>query len=741
MIITKERSNPITSGIKTEVGFTIDPRNLAHVVGLLRDAYSDPITAVLREYSVNAYDSHVEAGIPERPIVVTLPTKLEPHLSIRDYGKGLTPEQIESLFCSYGASSKRDSNDYTGCLGIGCKSAFAITDSFTVTTFHGGKARIYNCYLDESEVGKAALLSEKKSTETGLLVQIPIKREDIEDLQEKSAKVFRYFKTKPTVENLSKDYLSTMERPRYGFSGKDWRIVLGREDEESTDSLVVMGNIAYPLDTDQLSESSQKFLQQDIEIDFKLGELDIAPSREELKYNARTKKAINDRIEALAKEIAENAAIDIGKAKSMWEACKIFRSTFGRGNFGELLKKYHKPTYKGKPLKDSLMKLPETAAKRKEHGLEVFALSKLRWSRRGKDYDMSDGQDYIDPSFGSKVYLDKSSGVREWSGRVRTLVRMPDFQQAYIIKSRNGGLDWLLKNSPEFDGMPLEDFEKLAVTAPDPKSSGVAGLKDAEASAKHSRSAFVLDEKELENWQRMKSKYWKPSTVNLDEGGVYLEIENFKLVNHHGSQLCPRDIQRAIDFAREELGFTGKVYGFKKDILEKIRKSKTKVWFSFEDKFKELLEAKGESWLVDMYKALDYENGYNKQFLRQHGTLLNHSTPGTSAHTLGEALKYIASIWPTFKNKQEKFQNLCQNWEVSRKELIGAVLYKMKVAVPESFNDLRDKFIKEYPMAKDWSHWNNDNHFADSDSKTSTFKAAALSNYVSLIDNQNKKKG
>ena len=220
-----------------------------------------------------------------------LPTKLEPHLTIRDYGKGLTPEQIENLFCSYGASSKRDSNDYTGCLGIGCKSAFAVTDSFTVTTFHGGKARTYNCYLDESEVGKAALLSEKKSTETGLMVQIPIKRDDIEELHEKAAKVFRYFKTKPIVENLSKEHLPTMERPRYGYSGKDWRIVLGRSDDEDSDSCVVMGNIAYPIDTEQLSETSQRFLQQDVEIDFKLGELDIAPSREELKYNAQIGRA------------------------------------------------------------------------------------------------------------------------------------------------------------------------------------------------------------------------------------------------------------------------------------------------------------------------------------------------------------------------------------------------------------------------------------------------------------------
>ena len=122
MLITTDRPAPRSSGIKSEVGFTIDPRNLAHVVSLLRDAYSDPITAVLREYSVNAADAHVEAGIPDKPFEVTLPGRLEPVLKIRDFGHGLTPEQIEGLFCSYGASSKRQSNDYTGCLGIGCVS-------------------------------------------------------------------------------------------------------------------------------------------------------------------------------------------------------------------------------------------------------------------------------------------------------------------------------------------------------------------------------------------------------------------------------------------------------------------------------------------------------------------------------------------------------------------------------------------------------------------------------------------
>jgi len=745
MIITKERSNPTTSGIKSEVGFSIDPRNLAHVVGLLRDAYSDPITAVLREYAVNGYDAHVEAGTASRPISVTLPTKLEPHLSIRDYGNGLTPEQIENLFCSYGASSKRDSNDYTGCLGIGCKSAFAVTDSFTVTTFHGGKARTYNCYLDESEVGKAALLSEKKFTETGVLVQIPIKREDIDALHAKAAKVFRYFKTKPIVENLSKDWLPTMERPRYGYSGKDWRIVLGRNDEESTDSRVVMGNIAYPIDMEQLSESSQKFLQQDIEIDFNLGELDIAPSREELKYNARTKKALNDRIERLVKEIAENAAIDIGKAPSLWEACKIYRSTFGRGSFGELLKKHHKPVFRKKALQDAIIRLPSTDAKRREQGLEVFSLSKLRWARRGKHYQLLDGQDYLDPNPNDKVYLDKSSGPRDWSGRIRTLVNSSGFNHAYIVRSRNGGIDWLVSQDPDFKDIPFEDFEKVAVTPPDPSDSKVGGTKDRETCAKHSRESFVLNEKMFGSWQRIKSRYWEQQSVDLDEGGVYLPIENFKISNKVGAPSCPSDYRQKIEFCRKHLGLTGKIYGFKKEIVAKVKKDKG--WVTFDKKMIELFAAKGEDWMSDLFKLSDYLEGYDKQFGHMHGTLINHSTPETPAKIFGDALAYVGKLRSRILDLAVGFRDACGRYSGNRQETLDLVFKHLGVKPPEKFDQLRSKFTSAYPMAKDWQRSSRDDNewFADdtTESKTSKVKALALANYVTLIDEQNKqnKKG
>ena len=65
-----------SKGVQDSVKFGIKNTGLAHIFNVLRNQlYSDKITAVLREYSCNAVDAHVEAGIGDRPIEVTLPSK------------------------------------------------------------------------------------------------------------------------------------------------------------------------------------------------------------------------------------------------------------------------------------------------------------------------------------------------------------------------------------------------------------------------------------------------------------------------------------------------------------------------------------------------------------------------------------------------------------------------------------------------------------------------------------------
>jgi HSP90 family molecular chaperone len=110
-------------------------------IALLVDMFADKVytykeRAVIRELACNAHDSHVMAGTTDVPFDVHLPTQLESWFSIRDYGTGLSDEDVRNVFSGIGISTKRDSNEVIGCFGIGSLSPFSVSDSFTVTSYY-----------------------------------------------------------------------------------------------------------------------------------------------------------------------------------------------------------------------------------------------------------------------------------------------------------------------------------------------------------------------------------------------------------------------------------------------------------------------------------------------------------------------------------------------------------------------------------------------------------------------------
>src|SRR6476660_5010943 len=93
---------------------------MAHIMSVLTNLYSDAIMAVIREYSTNALDAHRESGL-HMPITVCVPTTLRPTFSVEDFGVGMSTDQLLNLYSSYGASTKRETNEQTGMLGLGSK--------------------------------------------------------------------------------------------------------------------------------------------------------------------------------------------------------------------------------------------------------------------------------------------------------------------------------------------------------------------------------------------------------------------------------------------------------------------------------------------------------------------------------------------------------------------------------------------------------------------------------------------
>ena len=146
--------------VETEVQLSqIDEESLTHIIGLLSNIYRDPQLAVIREYSTNAVDAHVEVGKANVPIQVRLPTESEPIFAVRDFGRGLTKEMMFRVFKNYGSSSKRTTNELTGGLGIGAKSAFAVTDNFSIVsvTMKDGVKTRNDYFYAKNEDGHPAL--------------------------------------------------------------------------------------------------------------------------------------------------------------------------------------------------------------------------------------------------------------------------------------------------------------------------------------------------------------------------------------------------------------------------------------------------------------------------------------------------------------------------------------------------------------------------------------------------------
>ena len=78
MIITQDKSKRVVQSHDFDsVNCTIDAEDMRYVASLLRNNYSNPPLAVVREVVANALDANAEAN-STRPIEVTIPSALNP---------------------------------------------------------------------------------------------------------------------------------------------------------------------------------------------------------------------------------------------------------------------------------------------------------------------------------------------------------------------------------------------------------------------------------------------------------------------------------------------------------------------------------------------------------------------------------------------------------------------------------------------------------------------------------------
>ena len=86
------------------VNCSIDAEDMRYISSLLRNNYSNTILATIRETYANAVDANKENNLSPELIEVKSPTSLDQTFSVRDYGCGLSRDQVFNLYSKFGNS-------------------------------------------------------------------------------------------------------------------------------------------------------------------------------------------------------------------------------------------------------------------------------------------------------------------------------------------------------------------------------------------------------------------------------------------------------------------------------------------------------------------------------------------------------------------------------------------------------------------------------------------------------------
>ena len=163
------------------------------VVDILSKLYAYPIRTLVQEYICNGRDAMREAGTwGKLPIEITVPNTLDPIFKVRDFGVGISPDRMENIFVNYGSSTKRNTNTQTGGFGIGAKSAFSYTDSFTVTSYYNGVRYLYVAHLGD-EGGVNLVNQHATSQPNGVEISIGVKPKDIAEFRNAVQRCVRFW--------------------------------------------------------------------------------------------------------------------------------------------------------------------------------------------------------------------------------------------------------------------------------------------------------------------------------------------------------------------------------------------------------------------------------------------------------------------------------------------------------------------------------------------------------------------
>lgn len=693
-------------------------RNSAKAFNILSSGlYANKIRAIIRELSCNAVDSHVAAGKQDTPFDIHLPNALEPYFSIRDYGTGLSHEQVTNIYTTYFESTKTSSNEFIGALGLGSKSPFSYTDNFTVTAIKDGRKGIYTAFINEQGVPSIALMMEEQTTDpSGVEVRFAVEqRYDFDKFRSEARYVYEYFNLRPVVSGNA-DF--KFKDPEY----KETNIIPGvHASRDSHSSYAIMGNIKYPIqvpNAEKVLGGLHGILDCGLVMEFNIGELDFQASREGLSYIPETIAAIKAKLEALNAQLAVHIALEADKIDNLWERALYLSKRYDDRLFNSAVTKYctdtkfalfTPQTNRWGAMKTFRIPVDELASK---YNISIRGFTKSR--SYGACSNLKASSNYVQ----SNVPGVSATVVQEWEFRVSddvyfvvndtkvgALERSKFHWKNSKIETSHSNVYVIEAATDKTKPVQVSEFMKALSNPPEKRILKASDLLEKERASGIGKNVTIMHLVEGDRrgrWNSTAPMVWrdagKADTFDSKETYYYLPLSGYQCLGQYS------DVKELHYHLQKSGLFADTIYGVRKSDIEWVKLQKN--WINLDEHIKGKLSKLGQSDVMGLVKkAIDFSELY------QYNAIKHVTDPNSPYVALFNTFKDVKAEDQTRKTSLEV---LCRNYKVQNQANIDP-------------STLIDKYTKEveglymrYPLLKNISKYST--------------KAEDVAEYINLID-------
>lgn len=610
-------------------------RNSAKAFSILSSGlYANKIRSIIRELSCNAVDSHTAAGKLQTPFDVHLPNTLEPWFSIRDYGTGLTHDQVTNLYTTYFESTKTDSNAFIGALGLGSKSPFSYTDNFTVTAVKDGVRGIYTAFINEVGVPSIALMSQGDTTEpNGVEVKFSVNSQiDYQKFIVEAKQVYKYFTLRPVISGVSN---FEFEDPKYN----EKNLVPGiHRIEHQTNygkrSVAIMGNIEYPITVPESEAKSlgdlAAMLDCGLVIGFDIGELDFQASREGLSYVGVTLQSIKSKLIQLRDNLLVKVTAEAEKLDNLWERAIYLASKMDDNLYKAAVKEYLTKTNFGLVKDEKYNRLKSWAFTEKvladTYNIKMRSATRNRIDRTCSTVGPS--HDYwVNPHHGGKgnyytvqidansyfVITDTKRGAFErakyhWGKKHITV-----YQETFFV------LEPVDKTKP----MLTDEFFGSIYNPPKNQILQASSLIEKPGKVRERRTSILVIEERRRPGARHSTWVWSNHDNDLNDYDDTKTYYYVPLVQFKPETKCTNKYIKEVYQKLLHTGvYKGKVYGVNKKDLDQVKQKKN--WVHLDELIIQKLDAQNSTSAKGLAKSsIDFESHFNDTIV----ALVNSNSP------------------------------------------------------------------------------------------------------------------